>query len=111
MIGKWHLGQLPQFLPMRQGFDTWFGVPFSHDMRMTVPRDNGLQTRAYYKPKPEYWDVPLMRNDEVVERPVDHRTLTKRYTEEAARFISANAGATVLSLCRAFVAAHSAGAI
>ena len=91
MIGKWHLGQLPQFLPMHQGFDTWFGVPFSHDMRMTVPRDNGLQTAAYYTPKPEYWDVPLMRNDEVVERPVDHRTLTKRYTEEAARFISANA--------------------
>ena len=41
MIGKWHLGQLPQFLPMRQGFDSWFGLPFSHDMRMTVPRDNG----------------------------------------------------------------------
>jgi uncharacterized sulfatase len=87
MVGKWHLGQLPQFLPMRQGFDWWFGVPFSHDMRMTVPRDNGLQTSAYYSPKPEYWDVPLMRNDEVVERPADHRTLTKRYTDQAIRFI------------------------
>ena len=92
MVGKWHLGQLPQFLPPRQGFDSWFGVPFSHDMRMTVPRDNGLQTRAYYQPKPEYWDVPLMRDAEVVERPVDHRTLTKRYTEEAVRFIAANKG-------------------
>ena len=61
---------------MRQGFDSWFGLPFSHDMRMTVPRDNGLQTAAYYDPKPEYWDVPLMRNGEVIERPVDHRTLT-----------------------------------
>ncbi len=90
MIGKWHLGQLPQFLPMRQGFDSWFGVPFSHDMRMTVPADKGLKTNAYYDPKPEYWDVPLMRNDQVVERPVDHRTLTKRYTEEALRFIDAN---------------------
>jgi arylsulfatase A-like enzyme len=90
IIGKWHLGQLPQFLPMRQGFDSWFGLPFSHDMRMTVPRDQGLQTSAYYNPKPEYWDVPLMRNGEVVERPVDHRTLTKRYTEEAVRFIDAN---------------------
>lgn len=90
MVGKWHLGQLPQFLPMRQGFDSWFGVPFSHDMRMTVPRDKGLQTAAYYSPKPEYWDVPLMRNSEVLERPVDHRTLTKRYTEEAVRFISGN---------------------
>lgn len=90
MVGKWHLGQLPQFLPMRQGFDSWFGLPFSHDMRMTVPRDKGLQTAAYYEPKPEYWDVPLMRNSQIIERPVDHRTLTRRYTEEAVRFISAN---------------------
>ena len=90
MVGKWHLGQLPGFLPMRQGFDSWFGLPYSHDMRMTVPRDNGTQTTAYYSPRPEYWDVPLMRNDIVIERPVDHRTLTKRYTEEAVRFIAAN---------------------
>ena len=40
MVGKWHLGQLPQFLPMHQGFDSWFGLPYSHDMRMTVPRDS-----------------------------------------------------------------------
>jgi arylsulfatase A len=92
MIDKWHLGQLPQFLPMRQGFDSWFGLPFSHDMRMTVPADKGYKTAAYYDPKPEYWDVPLMRNDQVIERPVDHRTLTKRYTEEARQFIDANKG-------------------
>lgn len=90
MIGKWHLGQLPQFLPMAQGFDYWFGLPFSHDMRITVPRDKGLKTAAYYNPKPEYWDVPLMRNSDIIERPVDHRTLTKRYTEEAIRFINEN---------------------
>jgi len=90
IIGKWHLGHLPQFLPLRQGFDSWFGLPFSHDMRMTVPRDKGLQTEAYYQPKPEYWDVPLMRNDTIIERPVDHRTLTKRYTEEAVKFITTN---------------------
>ena len=75
---------------MRQGFDSWFGLPFSHDMLMTVPRDNGLKTHAYYEPKPEYWDVPLVRNGEVIERPVDHRTLTRRYTEEALRFIDTN---------------------
>ena len=90
MVGKWHLGQLPQFLPNRQGFDSWFGLPYSHDMRMTVPRDQGFATAAYYDPKPEYWDVPLMRDGEVIERPVDHRTLTKRYTEEAVRFIAAS---------------------
>ena len=90
MVGKWHLGQRPEFLPMRQGFESWFGLPFSHDMRMTVPRDKGMQTEAYYQPKPEYWDVPLMRNNDIIERPVDHRTLTRRYTEEAVRFITAN---------------------
>jgi len=92
IVGKWHLGQLPQFLPMRHGFEFWFGLPYSHDMRMTVPRDKGMQTAAYYSPKPEYWDVALMRNDQVIERPVDHRTLTRRYTEEALRWIRENKG-------------------
>ena len=92
IVGKWHLGQLRQFLPMNQGFDYWFGLPYSHDMRMTVPRDNGYQTAAYYDPKPEYWDVPLMRNGDIIERPADHRTLTRRYTEEAIRFIGDHRG-------------------
>jgi arylsulfatase A len=82
MVGKWHLGQLPQFLPMHQGFDSWFGLPYSHDMRMTVPRDNGYKTSAYY--------VPLMQDEQVIERPVDHRTLTKRYTDKAVQFIAEN---------------------
>jgi arylsulfatase A-like enzyme len=88
IVGKWHLGDLPPFLPMNQGFDYWFGLPFSHDMRMTAPREDGLHSAAYYDPKPEYWDVPLMRNGATIERPVDHRTLTMRYTDEAVRFIN-----------------------
>jgi arylsulfatase A-like enzyme len=59
-------------------------------MRMTVPRDKGLKTAAYYEPKPEYWNVPLMRNGDVIERPADHRTLTARYTDEAIQFINRN---------------------
>ena len=90
MVGKWHLGHLPQFLPIQHGFDSWFGLPFSHDMRMTVPRDNGYRTTAYYSPRPEYWDVPLIENDVVIERPVDHRMLTRRYTERAVQFIADN---------------------
>ena len=97
MIGKWHLGHLPQFLPMAQGFDSWFGLPFSHDMLMRPEKrlppgtpGGGAKNPALYDPKPEYWDVPLMRGAEVIERPADHRTLTKRYTEEAVRFIGAH---------------------
>src|SRR6476469_8223831 len=45
---------------------------------------------AFADPKAEYWNVPLMRNDKVEERPADQSTLTKRYTEEAVRVIRAN---------------------
>ena len=109
MVGKWHLGHLPEFLPTRQGFDSWFGLPYSHDMQMTVPRDRGWDTAAYYDPKPEYWDVALMRGEAVIERPVDHRTLTRRYTDEAVRFIESAQGRAVLPLPRAQPAAHPAG--
>ena len=39
-------------------------------------------------PKTEEFNVPLMRNEEIIERPADQTTITKRYTEEAIRFIS-----------------------
>ncbi|MHC4418765.1 MAG: sulfatase-like hydrolase/transferase, partial [Planctomycetota bacterium] len=35
-IGKWHLGHLPEFLPTRQGFDYYFGIPYSNDMKPVV---------------------------------------------------------------------------
>jgi arylsulfatase A-like enzyme len=83
-IGKWHLGHLPQYLPTNNGFDYYFGLPYSNDM----DRVGGPQGReAFWNPKVEYWNVPLMRNDQIVERPADQNTLTKRYTEEAVRFI------------------------
>ncbi|MBN2023008.1 MAG: sulfatase [Pirellulales bacterium] len=85
-VGKWHLGHLPQYLPTAQGFDRYFGLPYSNDMDRspTAPRN------ASVNPKPEYFNVPLMRDAEVVERPADQTTLTKRYTEEAIGFIKAN---------------------
>ena len=75
-IGKWHLGDQPPLLPTRQGFDLFYGVPYSDDM---TPRPG--------KPWP---DLPLMRGDTVVEAPADRDTLTKRYTEESVKFIAAN---------------------
>jgi len=74
-VGKWHLGHLPQFLPMRQGFDSYFGIPYSNDMRITKDGQAG---------------PPLMRGEQVVEHPANQDTLTRRYTEEAVAFIRAN---------------------
>jgi arylsulfatase A len=84
-VGKWHLGHMPQYLPTSQGFDRYFGIPYSNDMD-GVP--GGVDRKQkFLKPKPEYWNVPLIRDTEVIERPADQTTITKRYTEEAVKFI------------------------
>jgi len=88
-IGKWHLGHLPQYLPMKQGFDSYFGIPYSNDMDRAADAPRGRE--AFRQPRIEYWNVPLMRNAEVVERPADQHTITRRYTDEAVRFIRQNA--------------------
>lgn len=90
-VGKWHLGFQPEFLPMKQGFDSYFGIPYSNDMDSTVTYSSRDEYFRYLKnPRREYWNVPLMRNEEVIERPADQTTLTKRYTDEAVRFIGEN---------------------
>jgi arylsulfatase A-like enzyme len=90
-IGKWHLGHLPQFLPTRQGFDSYYGLPYSNDMDWFDPRIPPDKKRQMtLDPKIEYWQVPLMRNEQVIERPADQATLTHRYTDEAVRFIEQN---------------------
>jgi len=68
-IGKWHLGHLPQFLPTSHGFDEYFGIPYSNDMRPS----------------------PLLDGDKCVELPAEQTTLTRRYTERAIQFIEKNA--------------------
>jgi arylsulfatase A len=88
-IGKWHLGHLPQYLPTSHGFDYYYGIPYSNDMDRdkTIP-----MPQAKMEPMKEYFNVPLMRNKEVVERPAEQSTLTKRYTEEAVEFIDRSEG-------------------
>ena len=86
IIGKWHLGHLPEYLPTRHGFDYWFGIPYSNDMDWNLP--DGLENRtAYFEPEIDYWHVPLMRNEVELARPADQTILTRRSTEEAVAFI------------------------
>ena len=97
-IGKWHLGFQKQFLPTSQGFDYYFGIPFSNDMWLPpgmvyakdarLPADFSDEVRV--KGERKRSTVPLMRNEEVIEYPADQPTLTERYTDEAVRFITAN---------------------
>ncbi len=91
VVGKWHLGFQAEYLPMRQGFDSYFGIPYSNDMDSTVKFSSRAEYLNFMKnPKREYWNVPLMRNEEIIERPAEQTTLTRRYTDEAIKFISAN---------------------
>jgi arylsulfatase A len=87
-FGKWHLGIHEGSRPQEQGFDCSYGLPYSNDMDLRP----GLPGSARFRPNPpvDGWNVPLIRNGEIVERPAVQSTLTKRYTEEAVKFISAN---------------------
>ncbi len=75
-LGKWHLGQQPAFLPLAQGFDEFFGVPWSD------PGPNPFSPR---------W--PLFEGDVIVERGPERKAMTRRLTERAVRFIGENADA------------------
>ncbi|MDZ4848635.1 MAG: sulfatase [Pirellulaceae bacterium] len=77
IFGKWHLGDQPPFLPTRQGFDEYWGIPYSDDM-----------TKDKF---PETWpELPLMRGEKVIEAPPDRDYLVKRTTEEVIAFIERN---------------------
>ena len=69
-VGKWHLGHKPDYLPTKRGFDAYFGIPYSNDMKPAV----------------------VLRNEETVEAEATQTTLTKRYTEEAVKFIDSAKG-------------------
>ena len=72
-IGKWHLGDLPKFMPNNQGFDYFFGVPYSNDMNNYYYKDINFQSPP----------LPLYRNLKQIGENPDQRYLTQRYTEEA----------------------------
>jgi len=88
-IGKWHLGHLPPYLPTEHGFDYYFGIPYSNDMDQQFPDGVGYQ-EGCKNPQPGYFNPPLMRNTEIIERPAEQATITKRYTQEALSFMEEN---------------------
>ncbi len=86
IIGKWHLGDQPPFLPSRHGFDEYFGLPYSNDMEAGNHRliaNRGLAGMP---------TLPLMWDDEVIEEDPAQDLLTARYTEEALAFIRQHQG-------------------
>jgi len=68
MVGKWHLGHMESFRPLQHGFHSYFGIPYSNDMSSVV----------------------YLRNNELAETNLDQRYITKRYTDEAIRFMEEN---------------------
>ena len=76
-VGKWHLGWQKPFLPTRHGFDEYFGLPYSNDMRPTDKR-------------PNYPALPLIDGEKTIEENPDQSRLTRRYTERAVKFITEN---------------------
>jgi len=85
-IGKWHLGHLPEFLPTSNGFDSYLGIPYSNDMDGVKGKDRNLD-RAWRRKDYSPWNVPLMRDEEIIERPANQTKLIERYTDEAVEFI------------------------
>ncbi|MCG6920002.1 MAG: sulfatase [Acidobacteria bacterium] len=92
-FGKWHLGHLPQYLPTRQGFATYWGIPYSNDMdKVPGSPDYRAEARANarWQADPADYNVPILHDEEEIERPADQYTITRRYTERAIEFIRAN---------------------
>lgn len=79
MIGKWHCGDQPPFLPTNHGFDHYFGLPYSNDM--------GRQAQGALPFDPGYPPLPLLLDAEVLEQQPDQAGLTERYVSEAVRFV------------------------
>jgi arylsulfatase A len=85
-FGKWHLGDQPEFMPLNQGFDTYFGIPYSNDMWPQHTARNPI-TKRKYEP------LPVMKQDKAVAHVADEfdqSLLAEVITDEAIAFIEKN---------------------
>ena len=81
IFGKWHLGSEKEFLPTRQGFDQYFGIPYSNDMWPQHPSQGTVF---------DFGDLPLMENEEIIDTLEEQSMLTTWYTQKAVKFITEN---------------------
>lgn len=89
-IGKWHLGHLPLYLPTRNGFDSYWGIPYSNDMDAVKGFPNyraAARKDPHYFAPIEQYQVPIVQDEKVIERPANQHTITQRYTDKAIAFI------------------------
>ena len=77
-IGKWHLGHYPKFMPNNNGFDYFYGLPYSNDMN------------PEYLNRPNFPKLPLYENGKVLEYQPSQALLTRNYTTKAVKFINEN---------------------
>ena len=89
-VGKWHLGDQPEFLPTRHGFDRYYGLPYSNDMASEA--DGGktnFQAIRDPRTRPPYPPLPLLRGEQVVEavKTPEQERLIADYTRESIQFI------------------------
>lgn len=93
IIGKWHLGHLAPYLPLRQGFDVFFGLPYSNDMDEPWYPGQEPPVHGCNSLLPDCRPgVPLMDGERILEMPAIQETLTPRYTERAIEFMRAAVG-------------------
>ena len=90
LVGKWHLGNTDEYFPMNHGFDSWFGLPYSNDMDNISNIDYWDMWRSDERKNYNNFNVPLILDNKIIERPVNQRTLTKRYLDESLKFIEDN---------------------
>ena len=87
IVGKWHLGHKKKYLPLNHGFDYYYGIPYSNDM----DKINNNNYWSEYEGKTlnsNSYNVPLMENYEIIERPVDQTTITSRYVAKTIKLIN-----------------------
>lgn len=96
IVGKWHCGDQPDFLPTNHGFDRWFGLPYSNDMGIqtgdALAKDffDARRAEGFDVPDFPYPPLPLMDGAVVVETQPDQTMLTRRYVERSLEFMREN---------------------